>query len=69
ELKDPINKVLTAEIEYQDHLKSVPQITKALGCEEKDLPNGYGWASESVSLTTHSGTHLDAPYHYYPTTD
>lgn len=69
ELADPINKVLTAEIEYMDHIKTVPQMTKVLGCEEKDLPNGYGWASESISLTTHSGTHLDAPYHYYPTTD
>jgi kynurenine formamidase len=30
---------------------------------------GLGWAVESLTLTTHSGTHLDAPYHYHPTMD
>lgn len=33
------------------------------------LPDGNGWAVESVALTTHSGTHLDAPYHYAPEMD
>ena len=28
-----------------------------------------GWALEFITLTTHSGTHLDAPYHYHPTMD
>jgi kynurenine formamidase len=28
-----------------------------------------GWAVEKLTLTTHSGTHLDAPYHYHPTQD
>lgn len=32
----------------------------------KDLPDGKGWALESITLTTHSGTHLDAPWHYHP---
>ncbi|MBN2160722.1 MAG: cyclase family protein [Spirochaetes bacterium] len=36
---------------------------------KKDLPGGKGWAVEFVSLSTHSGTHLDAPWHYYPTMD
>ncbi len=35
-------------------------------CTE-DLPDGNGWAIEHLELTTHSGTHVDAPYHYYPT--
>ncbi len=35
----------------------------------KDLPGGLGWAVELLSLSTHSGTHLDAPYHYHPTMD
>ncbi len=29
-----------------------------------DMFNGEAWALENVSLTTHNGTHLDAPYHY-----
>lgn len=28
-----------------------------------------GWALELVQLSTHSGTHLDAPWHYHPTMD
>ncbi len=33
----------------------------------EDLPDGKCWAIEKVSLTTHNGTHLDAPYHFHPT--
>jgi kynurenine formamidase len=39
------------------------------GIEDSDLPGGLGWAAEEVTLTTHSGTHMDAPYHYHPTQD
>jgi kynurenine formamidase len=39
------------------------------GITEVDLPGGVGWAVEHLTLTTHSGTHLDAPYHYHPTMD
>src|SRR5260370_7044357 len=28
---------------------------------------GHAWAVENVTLSTHSGTHVDAPYHYAPT--
>lgn len=31
------------------------------------LPDGKAWAIEKVALTTHNGTHLDAPYHFHPT--
>jgi kynurenine formamidase len=33
------------------------------------LPDGEGWAVETVSLSTHNGTHLDAPYHFHSTMD
>jgi len=35
----------------------------------EQLPGGLGWSLEFVHLTTHSGTHLDAPWHYHPTMD
>ncbi|MDY6793837.1 MAG: cyclase family protein [Actinomycetota bacterium] len=35
----------------------------------EDLPGGLGWAVEILTLSTHSGTHLDAPWHYHPTMD
>ena len=33
------------------------------------MPENKAWASEEVSLITHCGTHMDAPWHYHPTTD
>ncbi len=39
------------------------------GVKKEQLPASLGWALEFITLTTHSGTHLDAPYHYHPTMD
>jgi len=56
-------------IEYLAHKDTAEMmVTYFGGCITKeDLPEGNGWAIENVRLTTHSGTHLDAPYHFYPT--
>ena len=35
-------------------------------CDKEDLPNGLGWANEYITLGTHVGTHMDAPWHYHP---
>jgi kynurenine formamidase len=37
--------------------------------KNRDLPEGKGWAMEFVTLATHAGTHLDAPWHYHPKMD
>jgi hypothetical protein len=34
------------------------------GCEKHELPNGEGWGDERLRITTHLGTHVDAPLHY-----
>lgn len=34
------------------------------GCERHHLPEGEGWGDERLSMTTHLGTHVDAPLHY-----
>jgi kynurenine formamidase len=61
---------MVPEIEYQDH-KTGAQAMKLFcpGLENGQLPKGLGWAVEEVKLSTHSGTHLDAPYHYHPEMD
>lgn len=33
------------------------------------LPDGQGWVVEQVDISTHNGTHVDAPWHYHPTMD
>ncbi len=63
--------MMIPKIEYTDHAQGAEQMSLFFdGIEPaKDLPDGKGWAIEMVHLTTHSGTHLDAPWHYHPTMD
>ena len=37
-----------------------------LGLTVEDFPDGMGISNETVTLTSHTGTHLDAPLHYGP---
>ena len=40
------------------------------GVTAQQLPGGLGFAAfEKVTMTTHNGTHLDAPWHFHPTMD
>ncbi|HCY05588.1 MAG TPA: cyclase, partial [Gammaproteobacteria bacterium] len=39
------------------------------GLQASDLPDGEGWAVETIALSTHNGTHMDAPWHFHSTTD
>src|SRR5690348_2531587 len=36
------------------------------GLEPHDFPDGMAISNEQVALTTHTGTHMDAPFHYGP---
>ena len=57
-------------IDYVDHAQGADQMTEFFpGLRKDQLPDGMGWAMEFLTLTTHSGTHLDAPFHYHPTMD
>ncbi|GHE81566.1 hypothetical protein GCM10017786_10060 [Amycolatopsis deserti] len=57
-------------ITYIDHQQSVPDMLRFFpGATAADLPDGEGWAIERIEATTHTGTHLDAPYHYASTMD
>ena len=58
----------TPRIEYFDHDATFGQMAPFFpGLVKQDLPDGKAWAVERVSLITHNGTHLDAPYHFHPT--
>jgi hypothetical protein len=50
------------KIEYLTHENSFEQIAPFFpGLRKQDLSDGEGWAVETVQLSTHNGTHLDAP--------
>lgn len=53
-------------IDYLDHRRTLDAGAALLGVEPEWWPGGLGWAAENVTLSTHSGTHVDAPYHYGP---
>lgn len=53
------------EIEYLDHHATAPMMAQEMGVRIGDLPEGEYAAIERVRLSTHNGTHLDAPYHFF----
>ncbi|MBA4544307.1 cyclase family protein [Thermoactinomyces daqus] len=57
------------QIHYHDHKQGIHLPKKILGLDQKYWPDGLAWATETVILNTHSGTHVDAPYHYGPISD
>lgn len=56
------------DIDYIDHKSGADRFMKKIfGCTDQDFPiEGHGWAAEDVFLTSHCGTHMDAPWHYGP---
>ena len=57
-------------IEYRTHERTAVEIAAAFpGLKPEQLPEGMGWAMENVAISTHNGTHVDAPWHYHPTMD
>src|SRR3982074_751718 len=53
-------------IKYITPEQSVVAGEQRLGLAPPFWPDRLGWATEQVTLTTHSGTHVDAPAHYGP---
>lgn len=53
------------EIKYENHDETVEVAAKAFGIKASEWPEGKAWAREDVKLTTHTGTHVDAPWHYW----
>jgi len=63
-------EMMIPKIDYIDHAQGAGQMEMFFpGLKKEQLPESLGWAVEFVHLTTHSGTHLDAPFHYHPTMD
>ena len=55
-------------IEYFQHTDTATTICQFFpGLVPKDLADGEGWAIEQLNLSTHNGTHLDAPWHFAST--
>jgi kynurenine formamidase len=64
-----VSEPMPAQIRYVRHDgEGLEQMQRFLGVKREDLvwSGGLGWAVEEVHAITHTGTHVDAPYHYGP---
>ncbi|MEB1807039.1 MAG: cyclase family protein [Bacillaceae bacterium] len=52
------------QISYSEHKEGAEQAAQLLGLKAEDFPDGEAWAVETITLSTHTGTHVDAPWHY-----
>ncbi len=60
---------LVLEVVHEAHSRGVEAMEKFFGCRRGDLPEGLAWANDRVTMNAHSGTHVDAPWHYFPTSE
>ncbi len=56
-------------IDYIDHHQSAPGIADYFGVAVDQLPEGQYAAIERCAISSHNGTHVDAPYHYFSRMD
>lgn len=63
-----VSEPLKPKIKYSDHRKGFWQMRYLFGVKKNQLSRsgGLGWALEKITAITHTGTHVDAPYHYGP---
>jgi kynurenine formamidase len=63
---------MPARIHYVRHdREGLEQMQLFFGVSPEDLvySDGQGWAIEEIHAITHTGTHVDAPYHYGATSE
>jgi len=58
---------LRPKIDYKDHQAGIADMEAMYGIRRDQLLDQQGLAAETVTITTHAGTHVDAPWHYHPT--
>ena len=64
---DAAGEMFKPTIEYVTHAAGgLRGMMDAFGAKPEDFiySNGRGWAVENLHLGSHTGTHVDAPYHY-----
>lgn len=65
----PPGSYLTTEINYITHEQGADHRSKVSGLPKGFFPENRFLAHEKLTLSSHSGTHLDAPWHYGPTSE
>lgn len=59
---------LIPKVHMIGHKESADEMQRMFGnIGAENLPEGNGWGNGRLELTDHAGTHMDAPWHFYPT--
>ena len=58
---------LRNKVSHSSHKKSLLLAFIGFGLLPKHLRSGLSWANDHIALSTHGTTHVDAPWHYAPT--
>lgn len=66
EISPNVSEPIPVEIDYVYHQEGADILGKPKGLTHKDFPSEMGLSLEHVKLSTHTGTHIDAPLHYGP---
>ena len=53
-------------VKYQGHKFGRFAMRLLFGVRSRHLKTGLGWSNETIELSTHGTTHVDAPWHYGP---
>lgn len=67
--EESTSEPIGVKITYLTHKMGSEFLCRFFGCVDSDLPEALGSAAESITLSSHSGTHVDAPWHYAPTSE
>ncbi len=68
-LQESPSEAVPLRVRYFSHREGAEQMSTIFGIKADDLPGKLGWAGEEVNLISHAGTHMDAPWHYGPTSE
>lgn len=60
----PLLRIIAPRIQYIDHAQGAAIMQALFKCQPTDLPAQEGWAEEDLTISSHLGTHVDAPWHY-----
>jgi len=68
-LKEGPGEAVPVMVRHEAHITGARSMRQHFGCTEMDLPQGLGWANDMVTMSSHAGTHVDAPWHYSPVSE
>lgn len=66
-LEESPSELIPVSVKHVGHQEGAVDMKKIYQCNDEDLPRGLGWAVDHLVVNSHSGTHMDAPFHYFPT--